>query len=267
MTLIVVIPTGEGVIVASDAIAEVGGHLVPDRDKLRAVSPQTIVTASGTTDLYRRSESGAPTGPAIVATNDILSTEVTNRARPFITTAIVREAARSVARAVRECFALGPSVRDELVGLYICGIIVQFDPCTRRTLVGQFRVEVTPEGNVVTSSLGMDTVQPTDRRDFLLIGEADWVKEHVLSTTGAGHRFLPAESGSWTSGEMVQDVEPAAGARIARALIRATELTCDLGVPHEQRIGGEPVVLFLNGLDGPTAVQDLTERARLRHTS
>src|SRR5688572_12902469 len=115
-SLIVVIPTENGVVVASDTVVSVGGTMTSDLGKLRAVSPRTVVGVTGILSFKA--------GGKVLSLRDIAEDEIRRSGDSLITDAIMESFAIEIIKSMARFLVVHPgAIQGE-----ICRVVaIQYD--------------------------------------------------------------------------------------------------------------------------------------------
>ncbi len=250
-TLVVAIPTKEGLVVAADSRATVEGEYFDGREKLNLVesTPPVLFTITGSADFIDPPPPGmtlrewVPKAPYGFRSSSVVRAYLQQSPVRPLTLDRVAKVAAALAASLQDYFHRVPIV--DFRGRELCRLAMfQADGGIPR--YASVAIVVTEDGRVeARGPIILKAYEPGSAMGGELIGEGDYTKAHVLR--GEGRRFLPERAAAILNAKhvRVRDVAAVDGAFLARAIIEATEATTKLiPVPSGYGIGG-PVYIYL----------------------
>ncbi len=263
-TLIVIIPTRDGVVVASDSLASVGGVSVPNRGKLHTVpgSARTVFTITGTatfvspppstTDLVTWVQRAEP----MFSGDEIVGGVLSQTGDTDVTEPLLHLVGESLVKGFTAFFQRSQDVQRIFAGEDIClPLIVQFDAKIGHTKIARLVIRANSEGEPLTAQHTIDDIAPNDPRYIGTFGETDYVNENVLRPGSVGWPHLgPGFLELWNGPTLAREMIPENAAKIAARVIHATEEASRV-VPIKTAVGGKPVVMLVNGKDPPRLIE------------
>lgn len=247
-TLVVVVPTVEGILIAADSRATAAGRFIDDIDKIEvAPTDHPVVFAlTGLTEFL------APC-PDHLSLNEWVSElrfsfrarDIVNRYYALTPHFTLRqdsftELARTLAVHYQRYLMTVPYLWPTLSCKPLCRLVAcQINPQDHRPIYASVRFDLGRDG-LAPTDLIVNTYSPTDPLDIILVGEGRYAVDHVL--TGVGRPFMSEEALALFEGDFqILDVTLDQADRLAISIIEATEATTAL-VPTPDRIGiGGPI--------------------------
>lgn len=248
-TLIVAIPTKDGLVVAADSRATAEGEYFDGREKLNLVesTPPVLFTITGSADFIDSPPPGVTLREWITKAPGFRGSSVV---RAYLQQNPVRRL--TLDRIAQVAAALAASLQDYFHQASIVGFrgrelcrLAMFQADEGIPRYASLAVAVTEDGRVeARGPIILKAYEPASAMGGELIGEGDYAKAHVLR--GEGRRFLPERAVAILNAKLrVRDVSAADGAFLARSIIEATEATTTMiPVPSGYGIGG-PVHIYL----------------------
>lgn len=246
-TLVMVFPTADGLVVAADSRTRFRGKLYDVRDKLhRADTRAPIVFAiTGSGDF----PDALPVGVApefwlrhcsyAFRGKDIVQTHLERSPEFLLSEVSLHEVARTLAVAYCGFFLHFPTKATEFEGHGICRLaLCQVNPADGEMRFGSIGLAIDADGLAGTSDSRFVAYQRTYSKSYELIGETDFVIEHVLN--GAGLQFIASEDlATWEAKRFVHDVKGHEAAHLARSIIAAADKISEtIPLPSGNGIGG-----------------------------
>lgn len=255
-TLILVIPTHKGIIVAADSVAQVAGATVPNRTKLHTLPgfTRTVFTITGTatfvpspppgTDVVIWAQNAKPTFSGVDVVRDVLS----GTGDVTISKSLLVSLADRLVREFDAYFTKSGESRRQFTGQEICRtVIVQYDATTEHSTIATFVIQSDADGKLLAEDYRIDDMASNEPRYIGMFGEQHYVNANVLQPGSVGRAHLgPEIEKLWNAPKLIRDMTPENAAKIATLLIRATEQTSRT-IPIKTAVGGNPCILLING--------------------
>lgn len=264
-TLVVVIPTSEGVVLAADSRITLRRQFVDGVNKIRLVSGRQDLafvltgqseflpvlpddaTAQELRDAWER-------GPRQFSGQGVVEKFLASQPPAPLDAQILVSLGR------RLSVSLVDALRSRMDGRLFYGqqlfraVIAQYDSTTATTRIGSLRVDLSERGIPNIRDIELDTVAGRDSKIALIFGEQRYFEENVMR--GFGQRYIAGEAREiWGSGGRVRDFTALSAATVARSWIRATAKMTEI-IPITNGVGG-PLKLFL--LNGTPQMRELRE--------
>jgi hypothetical protein len=251
-TLVVAVPTRDGLVVAADSRWTLGGPAVDvDRWKLQLIEaqPPTAFTITGHPEAQKSPPRGVSlkewlqSGPREFDGMEVVR-KVLLSTPPEVTLATLTLAVNTLASSNQQLLDANPRFSARYRDKDLCHLVV-FQATGRGLIIGSGALRIDNDGRVVVSST------PTLRRyqldqavHYVPFGVADYLEAHVWR--GVGRRFLPKRVDQLlNTNRRSRDLTKDDGWFIAKALINATEQTMSLMPPPPLYATGGPVRGYL----------------------
>lgn len=258
-TLVVVIPTADGLVIAADSRGMVGGRPLDIRQKLQIANTTqpTVFAITGAPDFPASCPPEIP--PEVWFANPLYvfrSCEVLQEyfaAHPEfrLTATSLNEATCSLAAAASAFLKACPAKLQEFANKNLSYVVIcQAGPdglmCRGVCLAVDGDGQVSPAG---AAERYWKSGYP---KDFEFFGSRDYVLDNVLN--GEGQRFLVGDAVStWNQKQLIAEVRALDGARLAAILIKAAEqMTALKPIPGGAGIGGPVRCLLVTASDVST---------------
>jgi hypothetical protein len=250
-TLIVAIPSGEGIVLGADSRITAGGEFVDGDMKLQVVKgpPCLVYCITGTYEFREVPPMGVSLAEALPHLRvtfdgaDVARSILESRLPQNLTSA----EAESVGRALGE--ALGAHIRSDRAlaasfqGQSLCRLCLFQVSDEGGAMIASIEILLDTNCSVVLGPVYGETFGMSDLCDAKFAGEFDFVKRHVLAGPGR-HLLSPSSSALLSSLPLpVQDMGAGVAAKLAAELILAASVMAAT-VPAQTGIGG-PIQLLL----------------------
>ena len=255
-TLVAVIPTVDGLIVASDSRGMIRGRPIDTRQKLQIANTKrpTVFVITGAPDFPLQCPPEVP--PEVWFANplylfrscDVLQAYFAAHPDFRLSATSLHEAARSLADAASAFLKACPAKRQEFAYKNLSYVVIcqaDHDGLMCRGVC----LAVDGDGQVSPADTADRYWKSGYPKDFELFGSSDYVIEHVLN--GEGQRFLVGSAVSnWDQKQLIAEVRTLDAAQWAATLIKATEqMTALKPIPSGAGIGGPVSCLLLTESD------------------
>ncbi len=259
-TLIVVIPTADGIVVAADSRGVVRGNPIDGRKKLHVASTRrpVVFAVTGAADFPHACPPNVEfidwmTDPLYVFRASDCVRSYLGRNPSFVLTEVALSAvAVDLAGAVSVFLSRCPQKLDEFSGRDICVLVVCQTESRESSLCGSVGLSVKPDGEVVLCTPTVRRYRSTDEKHLDFFGEWQYAWDVVVQ--GEGKQFLREEETLiWNARRLVKDLSGFEGARFASSIIEAAaRTTAFVPIPSGSGIGGAVTALILTSTDvGP----------------
>src|SRR5262245_1406747 len=199
-TLVIVIPTADGVVVAADGLMSVHGRPpIRTSSKLQAVpkSNGTVFAITGYGNLYPEPTPGRnleewlrETRPLFNAdriVRDFLSNAGDVSLQPPLMEALGAKLADALARFLH----VAPELKQHFIRNGVCRVVVvRFEPLASKTAVGSLLIGVNTTGGVEAVDCLVDERTPEQPREVFRFGQTEYVDANVLTPGSAGFEFV-----------------------------------------------------------------------------
>jgi hypothetical protein len=259
-TLILVIPTREGVIIAADSLSTVGGIAIPDRTKLHTIPNfnRTVFTITGYSDFFPAPPSNVGTAIWIRTAQPIFSGQdsvrkVLSEAGDIrVSQTLLKLIGESLVRDFQGYFKNKPDSKRQFIGTEICRLLLaQYDAGTGISSIATFVIHMTAAEEVLADQYSIDEIGPNEERYIGKFGEQQYVDAHVLQPGSVGWPHLgPDIVKLWNGPKLVRDMLPQNAAKIASLVIHATEVASRT-IPIKTAVGGKPSIMLIDGKSPP----------------
>lgn len=256
MTLIMVIPTNVGVVVAADSRIVVGEKHIDFQEKLFFLDsdPSVVFAFTGTVDFVSTPPPGASIKKWLKTVerefkgSDIVSIFLKSNWKGKLSKKILKSIAQTFNDALFDYFVTHPDTMLSLSGQDLCRfLIVKFEAITKKTRIGSFLVGTDQDGCPSISDFEIIQFEQADERFIGRYGNVDYIDKYVLSKKAKGRKYLPKFFFPlWDAPKLTRDMTPQSALRIAAALIQATAKTTKT-ISIESGIGGAPQIFLLDG--------------------
>lgn len=235
-TLVMVIPTRDGLVIAADSRGMVRGRFIDGRRKLNVADTATplVFAMTGSTDFPDHCPYGADpdawfANPAYAFRTSEAVREYLHAHPEFVLNeTTIREATRALMMAVDVgLYSRFPQMRFNRAGQDLCCLII----CEAEA-GGTFAVAWACLAFDADSCLFMREpiiwrYRPLNEKACLPFGEYEYVKEHVFE--GEERKLISEEIvSSWNSRQYIKEVSGSEGAQVVSAIIEAAERMTEL---------------------------------------
>lgn len=247
MTLIIVIPTAAGLVVAADSRLTLANQVCDNVFKIAEVEgiDHTAAFVTGYSTVWKLAgipankvcEHVAQNEPQFDAKNLLLNAA----RRPQASLSTI---AQEVADGTGKYIANHPDDYASRTGMFLFqGALAKFDPATSRASTESFSIHLNSDGSVTANKLKIEEFFPTDECRLSLFGEASYLSQAVLA--GPGMQFLSERYGRFRQTmSTTERADPTLAADFAVDLIEAASKTSAF-IPAATGIGGSVDVLLV----------------------
>jgi len=250
-TLVLVIPTRDGIVASADSRGAVRGQFFDGRKKLRAAqtTPPIVFAITGAADFPKEIQPGVPPEdwPYAFRSHETVFSCLVEGREFVLTPGRMHDIGDALALSVGS-FLTRSGKLDEFTRRDICRLVLcQSDAATGDSLYGSVAISMGSTGTIGLADARFERYLLDGSGCVERIGEGTYLNEVVLN--GPGRQFLSNEALSLlTSPYRIKDVDSRAAAAIATAVIRAAEYTTRLSpIPSGSGIGGPVMCLVLQG--------------------
>ena len=263
-TLVVAVPSRDGLIIAADSRLDVVGTAVHCDDQFKIIEP--IRAARIAASVVGNVVFFAPPGPdesdfcknvkrarrlldVPELASHYLETETVD-----VSTSRMEEFALQCVAAVQKLHAYSPLTLKPFAGRALFSVILMaYDPKTRTAIIREFFVQLSDEIKPEIGKITVRTFSFESKREMFLFGASNYFRNHVIG--GIGRKFLSQETIGFIRQDTTigkTDFRPALSS--AMNVIDATSKTTAL-VPPPGGIGGTIDVLLLGNEPRPRRVK------------
>lgn len=258
-TLVLAIPTRDGLVVAADSKASVAGEVITGRKKLITLSGnvRTVFAITGRAMFYHRRPIEVPWSTWLDQMPPDCSGEATIRAvlqregDVIVSDTLLSEIAESSARDFNSYFQRVTEIRETVKGGELCrSAIFQFDPDLRQSFVASYQIDCDANGVATTSQVRIRTFPLASPICLLRFGVLQFVDSHVFAWGSVGRNYLGSKFEKlWDAAKTVEERTAMQAVQIASGIIAAADLA-SLHLANAPAVGGVPSILLIDG-DGP----------------
>jgi hypothetical protein len=263
-TLVVLVPSGNGLIVAADSRTTIGGKVYCDnrfKILIPRSPPRTVATVTGTGTFVAGIENiplekvcehiheaprlldiGAIVIQHLEANNHVLEAPHTEKLLD------------ACVEAVRAYGNSGQNRLGEFAGYAMFAVVIAaFDPSTPMTRIRRFVVNILSDGQPMGGLVIENDFPANARREILAFGETDYLNKNVYG--GAGRQFLSEQTIRFISQHgPIKDVQRDEAERVAVEVVEAVSKTTTI-VAAPTGIGGPVDVVLLGAKSSPEKVR------------
>jgi hypothetical protein len=257
MTLVLVIPTRDGTVVAADSRGSAPGRFFDGRKKLHIAGtrPATVFAITGAADFPNSIQHGIPPENWSYAfrSRDAVVSYLAQRENFVLTEERMHEIADALAMSVGSFLARYGKHR-EFSGRDVSRLVLsQFDAVNGNSLYGSVAITMNVAGKISLSNGRFERYLADGYGWIERVGEGTYLNEIVLN--GPGRKFLSEEALSLLSSPYpIQDLDIRVASRIATEAIEAAEHTTRMSrTPSGNGIGG-PVMRLILDASGATQI-------------
>jgi hypothetical protein len=251
-TLIVAIPSNEGIVLAADSRVTAGATFFDGDKKLHVIEgpPCLVYAISGTSEFREMPPAGTSIAEALphLRVNfdgaDVVRSILEASLPQDLTSVEGERVGRALGEALGAFNRTNPAAMASFTGQFICRLCLFQVSEDGDAAIAATEILLDARGSVVLGEIHHKRFGMNDLGGATYAGEYDFVKEHVLA--GAGRQFLSAPSSALLSSLPlpVQAIDAGAAATLATELIlAASKMTAT--VPSHTGIGGPIQVLLL----------------------
>lgn len=263
-TLIVVIPTDDGIVIASDSrsssewnkkvfwdnadkIKFIPGNLeiaftLTGLDKLYAPQPDSI------TDLNEWQEKGTAIWNGKKIIGDFLMSYDVNQINDELMKEVGNVLTSSLENLIKTNNKELEHYKGKEVGQFV---IIRYDPKLGRSTIATLKVKRKPQGDFVSEDISIQSFSQRNKRTMDIYGEGEYALKYVINDNS--RRFLNEDFYKlWNSITYIEEMTLENATILATLLIDATSSATDI-IPTQSgiTIGGKVQVFFINGLEPP----------------
>lgn len=246
-TLIIVIPTMDGLVVAADSRTTFRGKFYDCREKLHVASTRTpiVFAITGSGEFPWSIPHGADpepylrNGPFAFRGRDSVLGYFDRDPHFVVSSTSIELIGKELATGFSDFLARYPNKATEFLGKNACRLVAcQVDQASGDLLVASIAIAIDPCGNAAPTAPWFAQYKSADATACLFFGEVNYVVEHIQN--GAGRRFLPQHAESiWSDMDIVQRLRSHEAARLARSIVAAVEKNSEtIPIPGGIGIGG-----------------------------
>jgi hypothetical protein len=246
-TLVIVIPTVDGLVVAADSRTRFRDKFYDCREKLHVSATRApivfAITGSGefpwSVPPGVDPEESLRNGPFAFRGRDSVLAYLERDPDWVISNTGLESIGKELATGFSKFLACYPAKARDFIGKNICLLVLcQIAPVSGELLVGSIAIGIDPNQIACPKAPWFSRFTPPDATDSLFFGARDYVVDHVQH--GAGRQFLSQDAESiWSGMGIVQNLRAHEAARLARSIIAATEKISETTtIPDGIGIGG-----------------------------
>lgn len=255
-TLIIIIPSNQGVIVAAGSLSSAGNKILKNRKKLQFPTRHRslILTVTGHSEFYPIPSSMnmdledrlKMNNPKFSAPNLLLS-HIDSKSVIILNENLLNETAELLSSQLNQYAQSSPESIKKFQGKEIFRpVLIQYLTQSETTIIGTFIVLINHRNEAKYSKINIQRLDKNDERFIGIYGEYEYVNQNVLKPNSIGSKFLPSNIESlWNEPKTVKDMSAKNASEIAMSLIKATENTSKF-IPIESAVGGKPTILLMN---------------------
>ena len=252
-TLVLAMPTRDGLVVAADSRSTLLGSFFDGREKLYTVETAhpTIISITGTSNFAIPPPVGTPIATWLPNAEyryrgkDALRSYLEDKREFELTLGSAEDAAEFLAQSISDYLTADLDNHRNFLGTELCRAVIFQCPeqDSMRTATMAFTVD--QEGSVQAQNATFNEYKKDNVKDFGLFGESDYTTTYVLES--AGPTFMTEQAVNvWTTGRLVNDFSAKDTADFLRSLIEAVEATSQIiPIPSGNGIGGTPTVRLI----------------------
>ncbi len=259
-TLVVMIPTNEGVIIASDSRSSISGSTIfDDVQKISVINKSTAFIITGTFEILPKPPTGISVrdwvidAPRLFSFEEVAEKYLMNN-QASLSNQYIEAIATVLIQKLSEFINQHPENSTHLKGRNLCQLVIaQYDALTKASHFGHLKVCVSTSGDAKTTETWIKTYSSLDEPPFLRFGESDYLNNEVLSSNGK--YLLPQRFHQiGQNAKRIELLSLQDGAFMAYTLIEAASEQAKI-VPPKTAIGGPTYVILINGINEPTRLR------------
>lgn len=269
-TLVIMIPTKDGIVCSADSRTTVKGQYFDVRKKLHAIPRLNIVfTITGTATFLPAPPVSAELGEWIkkvqplydgakIIQQHLLKTKPKSIDKPFLT-----KLSATFIQSLKSFFDERPGTALRFHNKELCRVVVaQYKPATCESTFGTFAVSVTEKNEVTVTHLPVEKYLPTDLKVYKVYGEDDYLISQVFK--GKGRQYLRENFFEIAQrSKTISKLSHLDAAYLAHSMITAASRMSEIVRP-KSGIGGEVQLLLIRGKAG-TRIQEIKTKELLRN--
>ena len=251
-TLVVVVPSQDGLVVAADSRSTVLGQNFDGIGKLQIARTHRpiLVTITGTSDF------ADPPPPGVSLKEWMPKATYQYRGNPFVQTLLEKrpeislshtsaaEVASALASSLNEFLGARPALTVQYVSQDLCRLVLCQESTDGVMLFASVPLVVDDRGHVEAQATTFKRYGGQDGKVMEFIGEDRYTTEHVLGSHGT-HLLDQRAADILNAKGFIRDFRSTDAAWLAQAIIKAAEATTKIvPVPSGNGIGG-PVAIYL----------------------
>jgi hypothetical protein len=255
-TLVVMIPTSEGLVVSADTRHTMFGVTCDSDTKLYFPknSDRTVVTVTGTANFL------AVKLPFVSDPCEEIARSPVLLSVPKIVLAYLEEKdataeTLSLAELAQRCMARTqgllefPPMRERYIGGEIYHVVVaSYDADKRETAIRSFTMNLPTATQMKADQHTVANYRMSDVPDWRAYGQGQYMVDNVLN--GVGRKFVGSDYDEFLKAKTVSEVTVELAARVTRNLVEATSKTSEL-LPITTGVGGAIHTYLIDGKSAP----------------
>ena len=254
-TLVVIIPSNSGLVVAADTRHTLLGISCDNDTKIYFPKKPsgTVVTVTGTANFLEVKQpfvsdpcDEIARSPVLLSIPPIVTSYLEEKDTTAANVQLADLADRCVT-AVRRLFMANPAIIERYVGKNIFHVVIaSYDSDRHSSFIRSFTVDLPTVTQIAANTGIVAQYGLSDQPDFRAFGQGGYLVEHVLN--GVGRQFVDDKYGEFLGKKAVNEIDAGLAAHVARNLIEATAKTTEL-ISIPSGVGG-PIDIFLLGSNG-----------------
>ncbi|MBL7074245.1 hypothetical protein ISS37_03285 [candidate division KSB1 bacterium] len=262
-TLIVIIPTQDGIVIAGDSRSTVGGSYIDGQEKICFV--ENIVDLSFTMTGFTRANPPPPQNvgllswyeeaPLLYDGKKIMHSYLKEHKTDQINENFLMNLSRILIDTLTKYFNQSPAGKETFKGNDICKpVIVKYDYVNNWSTVATFEIAFNSIGALTLKNISIETLSASDKRCLYLFGEVDYVINNVFN--GEGREFLVSNFNElYDKPIFIGDMKSENASIIAKSIIDATsKISGIIPIPSGIGIGGTPSIYLIDGKNNPKRI-------------
>ncbi|MCX5884508.1 MAG: hypothetical protein NT096_01110 [Proteobacteria bacterium] len=252
-TLVVIVPTKDGLIAAADSRSTFSGKYFDIAKKLNILSGlNTIFSITGRSDFFPSPPPGVDLEewltktPKLYSGNLVVEQYLREHKLKSLNDAHLKKLAEHYVASLNDFFSNRPDAPYPYQGKELCLVIIgQYNPKSRQSLLATFLVSVTTQGTAEYYGLLIQTYKRNDEVKYRGFGETNYCNKQVLE--GPGKKFLDKEFFDILQrAKRISQLGYSEGAFLASSIITAASKMAEI-VPPPSGIGGNVQVILIDG--------------------
>lgn len=247
-TLVVVIPSREGLVIAADSRSTVDGQYFDGVVKLHVTQTQRpiVVAVTGTANFIDAPPKGIsledwfPKATYRYRGTSFAQAYLNQRPDTVLSASVVSAVAAAFATSLGEGLDADPSKKAHFAGQELCRVVLAQTESDGSMRYASVPLNVDSGGRVIPGTPVFEVYRANDERTMHYLGESRYTAEHVLGPNG--RRLLDSRAAHlMNAARGISDLSASDACFIAVAIIRAAEATtCLVPIPSGNGIGGKP---------------------------
>jgi hypothetical protein len=254
-TLVIVVPTADGLVIAADSRTRMRDALYDGREKLHVAGVRSPIAfaVTGAADFPdflpegRSPENWLQNCTYAFRSKNVVQSYLSAHNEFAIDDKALIDIGLDLAERVSDFFFIYEDVAHQFHGKTLSLLVLnQVSPSDDSLLSGSIPISIDSHGVASPGSPMVSRFMSTDIAKPLLFGEADYVVEHVKN--GGGRQFVrPEMSSLWDATTLVRDMSPHRAADLSREIISAAERTSQsIPLPSGNGIGGDGTAMLVS---------------------